>query len=66
MGMKIIFDIIAEFLMRVCELTHLLPEPYHDKVQGIFIDIIGYHCPFATWAFQIDEKFGSNRWLVKK
>ena len=62
---KVIFDIIAQYLMWVCELTHLLPEPYHDKVQKIFIDVIGYHCPFATWAFDIDEFYGSNRWHVK-
>jgi hypothetical protein len=64
---KIIFDIIAQYLMWTCDLTHLLPEPYDETIQTkVFIPLIGYHCPFATWAFQIDEKFGSNRWLVKK
>ena len=63
---KTIFDIISQYLMWTCDLTHMLPHPYDDKLQEIFINIIGYHCPFATWAFHIDEKFGSNRWLVKK
>ena len=63
---KIIFDVIAQYLMWICDLTHLLPYEYEEKLQGLFINIFGYHCPFATWAFIIDENFGSNRWLVKK
>lgn len=67
MGMKKFFDIIAEVLMWVCDMTHNLPEPYDEKLQTkVFIPLIGYHCPFATWAFQIDEKLGYNKWLVKK
>ena len=63
---KTIFDIIAQCLMWTCELIHKLPYEYEEKLQELFINIIGYHCPFATWAFWIDEKLGKDRWLVKK
>ena len=63
---KTIFDIIAQILMWICDLTHTLPDPYDEKLQTkVFIPLIGYHCPFATWAFWIDEHLGSDRWLVK-
>ena len=57
---------IAEVLMWTCDLTHKLSYEYEEKLQGLFINIFGYHCPFATWAFWIDEHLGYNKWLVKK
>lgn len=50
--------------MELCELTHKLPYKQEEELQEWFIDVIGYHCPFATWAFKIDEKYEINMWLV--
>jgi hypothetical protein len=51
--------------MWVCELTHKLPYNQEERLQFLFIEIFGYHCPFATWAFQIDEKYGFDKWSVR-
>lgn len=63
--LKIIIDVVAHALILLCELTHWIPEPYDDRLQGLFIDTIGYHCPFSTWGFIISEKYGNDRYKVK-
>ena len=52
--------------MLICELIHHLPYKYEVKLQKWFIDIIGYHCPFATWSFNICDKYNLNLWKPNK
>ena len=55
---------IAKILMLVCKLMHRLPNKYESRLQSWFIDIVGYHCPFATWAFKICDKYDLDLWRV--
>ena len=54
--------LLAQILMLICELMHHLPAKQEKKIQNWFIDVIGYHCPFATWAFNICEKYNIDIW----
>jgi hypothetical protein len=47
----------------ICEIQHkVLPDKTDEKLQELFIKIIGYHCPFTTWSFWLDTKFNIGEW----
>jgi len=58
--------LLAQLLMLICDLIHKLPTKQEEKLQIWFIDIIGYHCPFATWAFVICDKYDLDLWLPNR
>lgn len=64
--MKKLFDLLARILMWSCEKCHELPEKQDEALQVLFYNTIGYTCPFATWAFYIDEHYGYDKWRVRK
>jgi len=60
--MKIFMTFLCFILNQICELTHHLPEKQEDKLQGWFVEIIGYHCPFSIWSYKINEKYNLAIW----
>lgn len=53
---RIILKVICFGLVKLCNLTHMLPDRFEEFIQvKIFIRFIGYHCPFALWSYKIDR-----------
>jgi len=64
--MKIFFmKILCIFLVRLCDLTHRLPDKKDEELHEWFIEIIGYSCPFAMWSYRINKKYNFNIWWKK-
>jgi hypothetical protein len=60
---RIILRVICFGLVKLCDLTHMLPYRFDEFIQvEIFIRFIGYHCPFATWSAMMDEKYNLGIW----
>lgn len=61
--MKIFFmKVLCHLLVFICDLTHKLSDKKEEELQEWFIEIIGYHCPFAIWSNGIDKKYNLNIW----
>jgi len=60
--MKLFMSFLALILLWICELTHYLSEKQEDRLQGFFVEVIGYSCPFALWSYNINEKYNLNIW----
>lgn len=54
--------VLSFVLVKICDLTHMLPNKQEEILQVWFIDNIGYHCPFAVWSCRIDEKYECGIW----
>jgi len=54
--------LIVILLEKFCTLTHRLPPYYDEKLQCLFIRVLGYHCPFALWSYWLDKQFDLKVW----
>jgi len=62
-AMKIFFmKVLCYVFAWACDLMHTLPDRQEERLQEWFIDIIGYHCPFAIWSVQISRRYNLNIW----
>ena len=62
--MKLLFmKILSLALVKLCDLQHIvLTDAQDERLQGFFIEVIGYHCPLATWSDRIDDKYNLGVW----
>lgn len=65
--MRTVMLILCFVLSWMCEIQHfILSDKQDERLNDWFIEIIGYHCPFTTWSYKINEKYKFNIWKEEK